>query len=418
MTISLLIVGYYIENLCAQIHENKADFEVLATDQSYNDKLTNMLTKEGFENVSIGLKDEHLIITYENRIYRHEIKAMKKIMEYTLTIMKSGVLKKPDIILIPQYRKIPLVVVEIPREEYLSQLNGNLSDKELIFATNSLFSLGSDWKEIRDIKRANSSFYKLGIVLNPKFRAQFGQMYDPAIIQLNVVPEISTNIWKGMSASAQLIIPIYNEFEKDGDSVRPGLLTLNQTLRLPVNIFISMTAGYFTQNRYGTDLEIRKYSGNGKFSIGMDVGYTGYASYLKHVWEYSNVDLLTALVDAEYRFSRYDLSMDATYGKFLYGDKGLRFDVLQQFGEVDIGFFAIKTENGINGGFNFSIPIFPKKYLLTKYVRLSPAKAFQLEYRYKGKLDTGIRYDTGQKISEFLEDNNPQYIKNQMVKPD
>jgi len=233
--------------------------------------------------------------------------------------------------------------------------------------------------------------------------------------QINLAPEINTSLWKGMSLSVQLIIPLQNELGKEGDNLRPGLLTINQTLRLPHNAFVSATMGYFTQHRYGTDLKIKKYFANSKWSLGVNLGYTGYTSYLKGVWHYSDISLLTRFFNAEYRFSQFDLSLSATCGKFLYGDKGWRFDILRQFSEVDIGFFLLKTETGSNAGFNFSIPIFPPRYLPTGRIRISPAKEFSWEYRYKGLPKDGIQYKTGYRIDEFMKRLNPGYNKKQIV---
>jgi len=82
---------------------------------------------------------------------------------------------------------------------------------------------------------------------------------------------------------------------------------------------------------------------------------------------------------------------------------------------VEIGFFALKTERGSNGGFNFSIPIFPPKYLPTGRIRISPAKAFPWEYRYRGLPKGGIQYKTGNNLDGFMKRLNTDYIKNQMA---
>jgi hypothetical protein len=179
--------------------------------------------------------------------------------------------------------------------------------------------------------------------------------------------------------------------------------------------------GYFTQQRYGFDLEIKKYLINGKASLGANAGYTGHASYLKGAWYYSSIDVLTTLVDAEYRVSQFDLMMRATYGKFLYQDRGGRLDIFRQFGELDIGFFVSKTQIGTNGGFNFAIPIFPPKYMPTGSLRIRPAPYFPWEYRYWGIWEggaSGYRYKTGNRLDDFMKRINPDYVKNQFLRQD
>jgi hypothetical protein len=160
-------------------------------------------------------------------------------------------------------------------------------------------------------------------------------------------------------------------------------------------------------------MEIKKYFANGRSAIGANLGYTGFASYLRGVWSYSDIDVLTAFLNAEHRFSRNDLIVRVTYGKFLYQDKGWRWDIQRQFREVDIGFFVSKTDEGANGGFNFSLPIFPPKSLPVGPIWARTAKYFPWEYQYWGYSESGLRYKTGNNLDDFMKRLNPDYIKNQ-----
>jgi hypothetical protein len=261
---------------------------------------------------------------------------------------------------------------------------------------------------------ANSSLNRFIIVVHPQFRAQFGNIDDPVQSQINLAPEMTTSLWKGMSFSAQLIIPLQNELGEEGNDPRPGLLTLNQTLRFPKNTHLSATVGYFTKNRYGIDIEITKHFANGRWLLGSKIGYTGYASYLNGIWYYSQIDALTTQFKAGYFFSRYDLSLSATYGKFLYHDTGWRWDVLRRFGEVDIGFFTSLTEISRNGGIKLSIPLFPAKHMSTGLIRITPAKKFSWEYFYREFPQAAIQYGTGNSIDDFSKGLDPFFIKHEL----
>ena len=375
------------------------------------DRLTDDLIEAGFENVSVILEESRAIVTYENRIYRDEIRAIKEVMAL-LAPQVEGIER---ITLIPQNRKILLVAITIPATEYPTFVDEGASDEALADVIDVSLDVDGIWRKSQTIPKTNSSFHKFDVVVHPQFNAQFGNYDDSVESQINLMPELRTTLWKGMSLSAQLILPLQNDLGGNGDELRPGRLTINQTLRLPHQTFASATMGYFTRNRYGADLEIKKYFANGRWSLGANLGYTGFAEYQKRVWYYSNLGVLTTLFSAEYRVSRFDLSLRATYEKFLYGDRGWRLDILRQFGEVDIGFFTLKTEKGSDGGFNFSIPIFPPKYLPTRRIRISPAQAFPWEYRYRGLPRGGRRYNTGNRIDAFLKRLNPDYIKNQIA---
>ncbi len=254
---------------------------------------------------------------------------------------------------------------------------------------------------------------KLDVFVHPQFNAQFGNYINTVESQINLAPAVSTTLWKGMFLSAQWIFPLQNELGYEGDFARPGLLTLNQTVRLPYNTFLSGTAGYFTQHRYGADLEVKKFWRNGRWAVGVNMGYTGFAAYLKGVWYWSDMDTWTGFLYGEYRFPKLDFTIKATCGKFIYRDKGLRLDAFRQFGEVTVGFFTIKTTRGRNGGFSISIPIFPPKRLSPSRIRISPALYFPWSYRYTGFADYGMQYATGSSVDEFIRGYHPDFLRNQ-----
>jgi hypothetical protein len=255
----------------------------------------------------------------------------------------------------------------------------------------------------------------LDVFVHPQVKAQFGDIHDAIESQVNLAPVVSTNPFKGMSLSAQWIFPIQNELGYEGDQGRPGLLTLNQTVRLPDNAFISGTIGYFTEHRYGVDLEAKRFWRNGRWAAGANVGITGFAAYSDRAWYFSDIGDWTYNFGVETHLTKLDVMIKASYAKFVYQDKGVRFDLMRQFGEVDIGFFAIKTEGGRNGGFFFSVPICPSKRMSPKRVRISPALRFPWSYSYRGMPSYGIQYTTRNSIDEFMKNLNPNYVKNQFL---
>jgi hypothetical protein len=386
-------------------------------EDSLAEQIKSGLAEKGFEDVRVVLEGGRVIVTSKSKTYQDGVEATREVMASLLSGAKEKLngRQKTNVTLISQRRKIPIVAISIPENEYLSLLNSRSPGRELITNVDVSLNVGSAWKRTRKVRKAKSSLWKLDIIIHPQFKANFGDYSDPVKAQVNLAPRMTTTLWKGMSISAQVIIPLYNELGELGEYWRPGFLTLNQTLRLPLDTFASATLGYFTQDRYGGDLEVRKYFADGRFSIGANAGYTGFASYLKGVWYYTNIDHLTGSIDARYRISRFNLSLGATYGRFLYKDEGWRFDVFRRFGETGIGFFALKTRGATNGGFSLSIPIFPSRYLPAGRIRVSPAKEFQWEYRYKTLPKKGIQYNTGNRIDDFMKGFEPSYVKNQMA---
>ncbi len=395
------------------------------------------LMEDGFENVSIVHEDRRLIVTYENRVYRHEMRAIREVMAALSPLLKEGM----SVTLIPQSRGVPLFSVTIPAGEYLADvwenppnplykreedgyargldsvwklagaiLNGASSDEMPASGIDASFDVGTAWRKVQNPHGTGFWSHRFGILLHPQFSAEYGDDTELVIYDFNLVPEANASLWKGMLLTTQLVIPVHNELDQGGDYLRPGLLTLNQVFRLPYSTFASATLGYFTQRRYGADLQVRKYFSNGRLSVGADVGYTGYAAYIDGVWFYSRVGLLTGLFDVEYRLPLFELGLRATLGRFLYRDKGFRVDFFRQCDEVRIGFFAHKTEGGENAGVAIRIPIFPSKHLSIGSLRIGTGKEFRQEYRYRGFLNEGVYYDTGNSVDRFMKRLSPDYV--------
>jgi hypothetical protein len=364
------------------------------------------LSRNGFENVAVFEDSLDLMVAYENRIYRYEVRAALEVLRHASAFKTT----QTRCVLIPQRRGIPVAAIIADLQACRLGTGGKMVEPCVVDVA---MSAEPYWAKLKHNPGANPAAGKIDVLVHPQFRAQFGNLVNTVESQVNLAPAVSTSLWKGMSLSGQWIFPLQNELGYEGDFSRPGLLTVNQTVRLPRNAFVSGTAGYFTQHRYGTDLEVSKYWRNGRWATGVNIGCTGFAAYLKGVWYYSNMDTWTGFLFGQYRFPGLDFTVKATYGKFVYRDRGFRFDVIRQFGEVRVGFFTLKTTGGRNGGFSFSIPIFPSKRLAPARIRISPAMAFPWSYWYSGFTDTGIQYETANSVDEFIRDANPDFMLNQ-----
>lgn len=267
----------------------------------------------------------------------------------------------------------------------------------------------------------NKSQFKADIAIGPQVKAQFGNFDRPVQANINLVPELNSLLAKGLFLKTQMILPVYNNYlipEQAETEVRPGILALNQIIRLEDHVFFSASAGFFTQDRAGIDLELKKYFSDGRFAIGLNTGYTVYHAFVPRQIEYFEDDsYFTGVFSAEYRFSNYDLTTRILAGNFLYNDIAARFDILRQFGEVNIGFFAsVSKSSEVNGGFNFSIPLPPGKFMKFRYLRLRQTKYFSWEYRAKGFVKSASTYDTGNELYEVMLEYNPVFFKKRLIK--
>lgn len=374
------------------------------------------LIEDGFENVAVVFQDNDLLITVENRRYRNEVRAVAEILFIVAETKKFG--DSTDINIILQYKKTPVVGIFIRLGFFNKLIEGKISGEDFTNVLKVSLDVEKNWVRLKNSKKLNSPDFKFDLVIIPNVKLQFGNFKRPVQSNINLIPELNTQLAKGLSLSGQLIIPLQNNFyfDEEGKKVRPGNITINQFFRLKDDVFISATGGFFDKNRAGVDVDIKKYFSNGKWSIGADIGYTTAYSFTGIETDYyEDENYLTAFLNAGYRYEPYDLYGQMKVGYFLYQDLGARFDILRQFGEVEIGFFAIVAGDEINGGFNFAIPIPPRKYTKPFYIRVRPADKFRWEYRAKGFPRSGIIFNTGYCINKKFINFNPDFIKNRLA---
>jgi len=375
-----------------------------------NDSISRLFSMAGFENVKSAIDESKLIVAFENRRYRSQARGLAEVLK--IISNSASVPLNTEIFLILLHQEVPMVMVNLVLQDYEDFVNNENGTSLFADSVKITLEFESVWEQIKSKERLNSSNFKSDIVVIPQFRAQFGKFTHPVESSINVIPEYNLLLNKGLSFKAQLIIPVYNDLDEEGDLVRPGIIALNQFVRLKDDVFFDVTVGCFDKNRAGGNFELKKYFSNGRLSLGANVGYTTDYSYTGIKTDYLvDENFLTALLSADYRYEPYDLTGRIQAGNFLYNELGVRCDLLRQFREVTIGFFVLATESELNGGFNFSIPIPPRKYSKPKYFRVSPTEKFSFEYRAKGYPTSGTMYNTENELFRSMSEFNPDYLK-------
>lgn len=375
--------------------------------------LNSKIVDEAFENVLLHQKGDTLQVFFENRRYRFEPRGLAELISIVSKNNNTDA-EVLDVILLRN--EVPMLRLILPiaiYEQYLAGLLNRIDFSEAIIATLDFDNIEQPVSEVR-----NRSRFKVDIPVIPKWSAKFGNFSNPVESNINLIPELNSTLAKGLTVKAQLIIPIQNDFFFVGEreTIRPGNITLNQFVSLDDNFYLDFTAGFFDKNRAGIDLEFKKLFAEGRFGIGADVGYTGYYSFTGIQTEYYDKQrYLTATLNAQYRYNPYDLVARLEVGNFLYNVLSARFEVLRQFGQVKIGFFAFATQDDYDGGFRFTVPLPPRKYTKLRFFRVRPSKTFGWEYRAKGFPQNGVKYQTGYNLTDMLLDYNPDFVKKRLI---
>ena len=379
-----------------------------------SENITGDLIKKGYENIRVTSRNDTLYIGLENRVWRWEPRAAAEILKVVMPSADSGAVVSLTLL----RTGIAVTTLVVSRKQYDNLLAGRVTAAGFTDSVVALLSDRGYRSSVARQHRANPSFNKVDVVIAPQVKFQFGNFTHPLEVQFNVAPAVQISFLKGMSLTAQVIFPVYNNLLSDpeGNTIRPGVVVLSQAFRLPYQFFTTVSAGYFTRNRYGVNGEVRKFLFNGKMGVGATLGYTGQVQLVEGMFTYTPVDVFTWFCDASWRFAPCDMTIRAGYGGFIDGDRGWRVDVSRQFGEVSIGFFAMRTGGLVNGGFNFIVPLPPRRYGTKNHIRVRPASYVPWEYRAKGLPSYGRTFTTGSGTEELLFNLNPDDIRKQLGK--
>lgn len=196
-----------------------------------------------------------------------------------------------------------------------------------------------------------SSAGRVDLILYPQFRFRNSRLDVMYEVQINLNPTLEVNLWRGSKLTAQLIVPILNEFYKEESRVRPGYLTLSQRFRLPANVLAKATFGNFSMNRWGADLKLFKPVGR-HFGIYAEAGLTGISYLYFDGWSYAPMSKWTWMAGGNYLWNRFDLMFDVSAARYLGDDIGATAKVTRYFRRAAVGFYVQKTQKvDYNGGF-------------------------------------------------------------------
>jgi hypothetical protein len=371
--------------------------------------ISSLLSSNGFENIRTIARNDTLFVALENRVWRWDPRGAAEALRVVVPSAGSS-----RVISVTFLRTgIPITTLVVPVSAYDSLIAGTMPAERFAGEAMALLSDRSWRSALRPLKPVRPSFCKFDVSVIPQLKAQFGNFDGPLEFQFNIAPAVQISFLRGMTFTGQVIFPVYSNLPDDpeGNTIRPGIVTLSQSFRLPSQVFTTLSAGYFTRNRYGLAGDARKYLFNGRLSAGVALGVTGEIRLVEGVFNYSSLDRFTWFCDAAWRWARYDLTLGAGYGGFLNGDEGWRADLSRQFGEVSIGFFAMVTGGMVNGGFNFRVPLPPRKYGTKNHIRLRPPSDVAWEYRAKGLPAYGRTFSPGTSAGEMLYELNPDYLR-------
>jgi len=392
------------------------------------DKTVAELVEKGFENVVWGENDQERVYVVENSAYRLSGVGIGVALD---EIQRHG---------LPKDGKMCRLIVldnNVPVISLLCNTEG-LDGREISRRDwNASYDLGEAWELVKGKRRENSSLFKVDILVYPEFSFRNSRFSVPYEVRFNLNPTVQVSLWRGGKATAQLVVPVVNDYGYKYASVRPGYLTLSQSVRLPYNIFLTGTVGFFNNNRFGADAAAEYHFKDGRFWVDGRISYTWWGEWGE--WEFRDGKMenihpfrfgyskeedrrMTGQLGVNYYWAKYDTQFALRGESFLGGDCGVRFDMIRHFRYCSIGFYGTYIpsdwwNDGINAGFRFQINLPPYKYRRKGYVpRVMPSRNWGFSYNAAGAFVYGQRFRAN--IDDNISNNikyNPLYVKSEIL---
>lgn len=371
-----------------------------ASAQSSQGDLELDLVRAGFANVRTWESDSLRVVALENDAYKIKAQGIAAALGYI-----TGDGTKPIKVIVTD-RNIPQVT---------------LTYDPSIARWKTTYRLDDSWDKVKHKTRRASSFGKFDIAVYPQLALKnliISQVYQTL---WDLSPALEGSLWPGMRFSLMMKIPIYNDGYGSYESkVHPGNLTVSQSFRLPYNVFGKLTAGIFSSGFYGADLQMKYPLPDERFAIEGRAGYVSNSFWdgMTHFHYYTDFHWVWSLGGSFYwpqECTEFSLKGE----QFLYGDRGVKFEMIRHFRRTSIGFYAEKAYFApTNGGFRFQIALPPYKMKRHGYLpRVTTSGQMGMVYNANNERSYYKEYKA-EASDNIMEHNsfNPLYIDSEIVK--
>ena len=371
------------------------------------------LKEEGFENLIQIQKEGELQLHYENRRYRFEGLALKRVLEI---IAKTPCLSN-SITLIIYNKGIPVTEINTSKELIDQLITGKISAKT--FNKGSHFDFTTRRKPSE--KLIQSSYLKSDAALGVRTDYLIGNFDNPIRWTPMLLPSFQSTIAKGTQVNATYSVVLYDDFYY-WETSRFRYAFASHNGRLPGGIFTRVSAGYFESTQYGIEGHATKFFLSDKIRLDLNLSLTE-NRFLDAPPSRRAIDEnhFSYGLKATYRYTPLTTDISIHYGRYIFDDTGYTFKLQRQFNEVFIGFYVREVDRQITGsfgrqydrnyGFQFIAPIGTKKHLKPGYLRPKTEEQYLFRFNYTGGVGIGRRIDAPGTVIAELEEYYPSTLQ-------
>lgn len=328
----------------------------------YLPELIERLHQQGFEHLNIGRKKYNsLVIEAENSLYNQNFTdALGVALGIAVETADSAT---PNIEIRLKKQGSSLITVKVAKnsfENFLQnpnneeQLSGN--NFQISFATASDDSI--EWLYTDSARRKYAE-----IILYPHIRSFIGTEIGVIDYSLALRSQLQIPLWQGGMISTSIDVPAMTSSNFEGQ--RPfstfrhtsGMqdLFLHQLYKPLSNLTNLTSIGQMTvdnEDYRGIFNETYWYWGNQGHRLRLKLSHMESSALTREMW----------IAGVRYPIPALNVTLDANYGQYWYGDRGLEINASRFYGDTQITLFY---KNNIDqaGGLRFSIPLTPQRDL-------------------------------------------------------
>lgn len=348
-------------------------------------KIRNYLDEEGFSNVEVTLSDDlkQLYVEYENKKYLSQVKALGRVLRVIAAQSPSDI---ELIHIIVKSEGIPMLEISLSPEDLINCLNREISFKEMLERS----------KITSIVSRYGSEHWDGDITVGEKEKPLFSYQFKPFEIEsyLNdpsgffkarIGPTLllKEEFGKGLSIETSLRFPFYSNVGTNlapisSEPIRSDIvdylsgtgmfvenLFLNKFFRLGDNTFYRITAGYLELQFAGISTEYLRIFKGGRFALGTELTYARKRDP-DSLFGLKDFSAVTPLLNGYVYVPEMDTTLQASAGRFLAGDKGVRFQITRHlrggsvflwYTKTDTTKFAGPNKDYSDKGIGFVLPI-------------------------------------------------------------
>jgi len=371
------------------------------------ERLTRILYKSGFSNIGIDIDGDTLLIETQNDKYFYTPRAIGIIVQILAKKAPEGV------------ENIHIILTEngIPVTEFRTSMVDILdlyAEKMTINEFTQLSTFNTSIKDVPHVRGSHKKFFSYGI--KPEFQSFLNDPDGFFKYKLGMKGWLKYHTWKGSSfiaglaayplnnissSNEPLSIPVRSDIVLyEEENVSLDRLMYEQVVTLAPALYAKVSTGLLETQYAGADAEIAAPVLNGRIYLGIS------GSAVKKRSPDNPLELkrdavkdlfTTAFLNTRLNIPEKDIAIDIKAGRFLAGDKGVRFQISKHIKGVTVWAWYTSTDTSIFSD-SFNDGYHDKGIGISIPLRLFKGSDSRTAFSYK--LSPWTR-DSGQDIDHF-----------------